>query len=185
MGILALSPSEHYGKDNMRWLKWPTEVKLLAHSKQSVGTLTVVTSSGSGKSPGEGNENPLPVFLPGEFHGQRSLAGYSPWGCKELDMIEWLAFGASQLALVVKNPAGNVGDGGSIPGLVRSQATSRKWQPLLQYSCLENSWTEEPGGEEDRWVHGAAESGTTKNICIYTHTHRLFITSLEMPDVLP
>ena len=23
---------------------------------------------------------PLPVFLPGEFHGQRSLAGYSPWG---------------------------------------------------------------------------------------------------------
>ena len=28
---------------------------------------------------------PTPVFLPGEFHGQRSLAGYSPWGCKELD----------------------------------------------------------------------------------------------------
>ena len=24
-----------------------------------------------------------PVFLPGEFHGQRSLAGYSPWGHKE------------------------------------------------------------------------------------------------------
>ena len=28
---------------------------------------------------------PTPVFLPGEFHGQRSLVGYSPWGCKELD----------------------------------------------------------------------------------------------------
>ena len=28
---------------------------------------------------------PPPVHLPGEFHGQRSLAGYSPWGCKELD----------------------------------------------------------------------------------------------------
>ena len=27
---------------------------------------------------------PTPVFLPGEFHGQRSLAGYSPWGCKEV-----------------------------------------------------------------------------------------------------
>ena len=26
--------------------------------------------------------------LPGKFHGQRSLAGYSPWGCKELDMTE-------------------------------------------------------------------------------------------------
>ena len=24
----------------------------------------------------------MPVFLPEEFHGQRSLAGYSPWGCK-------------------------------------------------------------------------------------------------------
>ena len=31
-----------------------------------------------------------PVFLPGEFHGQRSLAGYSPWGCKELDLTERL-----------------------------------------------------------------------------------------------
>ena len=31
---------------------------------------------------------PTPVFLPGEFHGQRSLAGYNPWGCKELDMTE-------------------------------------------------------------------------------------------------
>ena len=28
------------------------------------------------------------VFLPGEFHGQSSLAGYSPWGRKELDTTE-------------------------------------------------------------------------------------------------
>ena len=41
-----------------------------------------------------GQEDPLeeimatPVFLPGEFHGQRSLAGYSPWGREELDMTE-------------------------------------------------------------------------------------------------
>ena len=28
------------------------------------------------------------VFLPGESHGQRSLADYSPWGHKELDMTE-------------------------------------------------------------------------------------------------
>ena len=31
---------------------------------------------------------PTPVFLPGESHGQRSLVGYGPWGCKELDMTE-------------------------------------------------------------------------------------------------
>ena len=30
------------------------------------------------------------VFLPGESRGQRSLVGYSPWGCKELDTTEWL-----------------------------------------------------------------------------------------------
>ena len=29
-----------------------------------------------------------PVFLPGEFHGQRSLVGYSSWSCKELDTTE-------------------------------------------------------------------------------------------------
>ena len=31
---------------------------------------------------------PPPVFLPGEFHGQRSLTGCSPWGHKELDTTE-------------------------------------------------------------------------------------------------
>ena len=33
---------------------------------------------------------PTLVFLPGKSHGQRSLAGYSPWGLKELDMTEGL-----------------------------------------------------------------------------------------------
>ena len=38
---------------------------------------------------------PTPVFLPGEFHGQRSLVGYSPWHYKELDMTERLTFSLS------------------------------------------------------------------------------------------
>ena len=33
---------------------------------------------------------PTPVFLPGKSHGQRSLAGYSPWGRKESETTEWL-----------------------------------------------------------------------------------------------
>ena len=33
---------------------------------------------------------PTPVFLPGESHAQSSLASYSPWGHKELDMTERL-----------------------------------------------------------------------------------------------
>ena len=43
---------------------------------------------GSGRSLVEGNGNPLQ--LPGESHGQRSLAGYSPWGSTELDTTEGL-----------------------------------------------------------------------------------------------
>ena len=43
----------------------------------------------SGRSPGEGNGNALPVFLPAESHGQRSPAGYSPWHRKS-DMMEQL-----------------------------------------------------------------------------------------------
>ena len=31
---------------------------------------------------------PIPIFLPGESHGQRSLAGYSPWDHRELDRTE-------------------------------------------------------------------------------------------------
>ena len=33
---------------------------------------------------------PTPAFLPREFHGQRSLVGYSSWSDRELDMTEWL-----------------------------------------------------------------------------------------------
>ena len=46
---------------------------------------------GSGRSSWKGEWLPTPVFLPGEFHEQRSLVGYiSPWGCKELDTTERL-----------------------------------------------------------------------------------------------
>ena len=41
-----------------------------------------------GKIPWRRKWQPTLVFLPGESHGQRSLAGYSPWGLKELDTTE-------------------------------------------------------------------------------------------------
>ena len=44
-----------------------------------------------GKIPGRREWLPAPVFCPGESHGQKSLAGYSPWGGKELDMTERLS----------------------------------------------------------------------------------------------
>ena len=35
---------------------------------------------------------PTPVFLPGKSYGWRSLEGYNPWGCKELETTERLHF---------------------------------------------------------------------------------------------
>ena len=62
-----------------------SEVKASACSVGDLGSIP-----GSGRSPGEGNGNPTPVFLPGESHGRRSLVGYSPRGHKESDMTERL-----------------------------------------------------------------------------------------------
>ena len=43
---------------------------------------------GPGRSPGEGNGNPLQYSCQENFHTQRNLACYSPWGLKESDMTE-------------------------------------------------------------------------------------------------
>ena len=43
---------------------------------------------GLGKSPGGGPGNPLQYSCLENLHGQRNLAGYSPWCCKESDMTE-------------------------------------------------------------------------------------------------
>ena len=45
-------------------------------SARNVGDPNLIP--GLGRSPEEGNGNPLPVFLPGRFHVWRSLAGYNP-----------------------------------------------------------------------------------------------------------
>ena len=42
----------------------------------------------------EENVNPLQYFLPEKSHGQRSLVGYSPKGCKELDTTKWVSMHA-------------------------------------------------------------------------------------------
>ena len=51
-----------------------------------------------GKTPWRRKWQPIPVFLPGESHGQRSLVGYSAWGHKKSDMAE-------RLSMHTHNPA--------------------------------------------------------------------------------
>ena len=47
--------------------------------------------TGSGRSPGVGNGNPFQYSCLEKSHGQRSLVGYSPYGCKEVDITEQLS----------------------------------------------------------------------------------------------
>ena len=46
---------------------------------------------GLGRSPGGGHGNPFQYSYIDNSHGQRSLVGYSPWGCKESDVTEQLS----------------------------------------------------------------------------------------------
>ena len=52
----------------------------------NVGNLSLIP--GSGRPPGGGHGNPLQYSCLENPHGQRSLAGYSLWGCKESDMTK-------------------------------------------------------------------------------------------------
>ena len=51
---------------------------------------TTVQSLGWG-DPLEKEMATTPIFLPGKSHGQRSLVGYSPWGCKQSNTTERLS----------------------------------------------------------------------------------------------
>ena len=64
----------------------PTVKKKKKKSSCSAGDLGLIP--GLGKSPGEGYGNPLQYSLLENPHGQRSLAGYSPWGRKESDTTD-------------------------------------------------------------------------------------------------
>ena len=58
--------------------RWLSIKEYACHSKRCGFNLWVR------KIPWRRKWQPTPVFLPGESHGQRSLMGYSPWGCRRV-----------------------------------------------------------------------------------------------------
>ena len=66
-----------------------TVVKKPPASAGDAGVLNSIP--GSGRSPGEGNGDSLLYSWLKTSHGQRSLAGFRPWGCKESDTTEQLS----------------------------------------------------------------------------------------------
>ena len=82
--LASFSASFNFASDNFL-----TALPLISGFPHSlVGKESACNAGGLGLIPGLGRFpwrrkwQPTPVFLPGEFHGQRSLAGYSPWGRK-------------------------------------------------------------------------------------------------------
>ena len=57
-----------------------------------------------GKIPWRRAWQPTPVFLPGESHGQRSLAGYSPQGHKELNITEATGHACTHIYIISQTP---------------------------------------------------------------------------------
>ena len=141
---------------------------------------------GLGRSTGEGNGYPLPVFLPGEFQGQSSsLAVYSLWGNKEPDMTEQLITIIAYLVVITNSAKGREiyispwcprwHSGKESPcqcrkhrrlgfnPWVRKIPWRRKWQPTPIFLAWKISWTEEPGGLQSMGSQRVSYDWTTEH----------------------
>ena len=135
---------------------------------------------GSGRSPGEGNGNPLQYSCL-ENPWMRSLVDYSPWGHKELGTTEQLHFFKFTSIPTVCFPGGsdstestcNAGDLGLIPGLGRSPGGGNG-NPL-QYSFLENPMDRDPSRLQSMELHRAGHDWATKHTA-YTPQSTLTLT---------
>ena len=154
---------------------------------------------GMGRSPGGEHGNPLQYTHLENPHRQRSLAGYGPCCCKESDMTKRLStaqhnainriilrtllknqlinhvvskrYGASQVALVVKNPPANARDmrHGGFNLWVQNIPWKRAWQPTPIFLPEESHGQRNLVGYSPQ---GHNESDMTSDIeCTHTHTH--------------
>ena len=93
-GVLQSMGLQRIWHDWVAELNWTEDGCTLGFPGGSDGKESACNAGDPGSILGKILGNPrewqsTPIFLPGEFHGQRSLVGYSPWGCKELDMTEY------------------------------------------------------------------------------------------------
>ena len=77
-------------------------LKFLSHTSQMAQTVKNLPAMQETRVQSWCQEDPLekgmattPVFLPGKFHGEKSLVGCSPWGCKESDTTQGLILSLS------------------------------------------------------------------------------------------
>ena len=83
--ITMVAPDVYGIFKHFKWFPWWLRQQRICLQCRRPGSIPWV-----GKIPWRRKWLPTPVFLPGEFHGQRSLVGCSPWDNKELDTTEQL-----------------------------------------------------------------------------------------------
>ena len=154
------------GQDSETWcnLDFPggSDGKASAYKVGNLGSIP-----GSERSPGEGNGQPTPVFLPGKSHGQMNLVGYSPWDHKESDTTSlYFSFGCLTQCWSLRCE--------SKSKLLQKQSQSPGQEDPLEEEMATHfniltwkiPWTEEPGrlqsmGHKD-WTQ----------LSTHTHTHK-------------
>ena len=128
------------------------------------------------EDPLERKGQPNPVFLSGESHGQRNLAGYSPWGCRIIhDWVantDWLTFRALNIALCSLEPPKRVksGQDNMWPSLCLHFWYKQMIMKGLKVQTLLLNWL---------WLRWKWENNPRKSfgpLC-YTHTHRIFLSN--------
>ena len=101
--VNAAAASGSTGKVTKAWIGTDSEVSAIGQSEPAMSSLNVKadsdltvtariaelpdTANTSGMEFGARKWQPTPVFLPGKSYGRRSLLGFSPWGCKELETL--------------------------------------------------------------------------------------------------
>ena len=112
------------------WLRWEA-------SSCNVGDQSSIP--GLGRSPGEGNGNPLQYSCLGKSHVQRSLVGYIPWGRKGLDTTERLHFHPSgKVPVCVACVAGRGGQSRALHGSIMEEHWRMRmfpWVPARRYDA--------------------------------------------------
>ena len=116
-----------------------------------------------------------PVFLPGEFRGQRSLAGYGPWGCKECEV-------KSALGSITTNKASRV-DGITVElfQILKDDAVK------VPHSICQQIWKTQQGPQDwERSVFipfpkkgNAKECSNYCTIALISHTNKVILKILQ------
>ena len=91
--VRCISRKQNLHNLSFKLMKWTLAVNthgllVVFLVAQTIKNLPAMRETWVGKIPWRREWQPTPVFLPGEFHGQRSLVGYSPHSRKESDRTE-------------------------------------------------------------------------------------------------